>query len=298
MFGKITDPFKSPHVVDAWLERAVQQCFEEGERLYWVTIGVLGVQRAFKLSGPLLRGAWKAIEGWRSLKPVKSRVPMTCECLEGLVLLCFRKGWREQGWQRKLWWSCGLALWMGFTCLLRPGEVLNLKVGDLSFPSGWGSNSLDPHTVVVVRSPKTRRIWHRQFVLCSDPRLNRWLVWWVDRQPRGRPLFPLSRYVWTKLFAEGLHDLRLESCRFTLGSLRAGGATNHFRRFNNLGSLQFLCRWSSANTLQFYLQEAFTMHVEAQFSDESRQLLNVLHRFSSLLNSPPTSSLATLISPI
>ena len=296
--GKSLNPSSPPHVVDAWLERAVQQCFEEGERLYWVTIGVLGVQRAFKLSGPLLRGAWKAIEGWRSLKPVKSRVPMTCECLEGLVLLCIRKGWREQGWQRKLWWSCGLALWMGFTCLLRPGEVLNLKIGDLSFPSGWGSNSLDPQTVVVVRSPKTKRIWHRQFVLCSDPRLNKWLVWWVDRQPRGRPLFPLSRYVWTKLFAEGLHDLRLESCRFTLGSLRAGGATNHFRRFNNLGSLQFLGRWSSANTLQFYLQEAFTMHVEAQFSDESRQLLNVLHRFSSLLNSPPTSSLATLFSPV
>lgn len=58
-----------PQKVDFWLEKAVEAAHEEGERLYWVTLGVLGLQRKLKLSGPLLRGTWKAIQGWRSLKP-------------------------------------------------------------------------------------------------------------------------------------------------------------------------------------------------------------------------------------
>ena len=85
-----------------------------------------------------------------------------------VVLFCAREGWKLSGWSRKQWWACGLALWLGFTCLLRPAEVLKLRVGDLSFSTGQGGESLDPGMVVVVRTPKTRRIWHRQFVLCVE----------------------------------------------------------------------------------------------------------------------------------
>ena len=103
-----------PQLVDAWLEEAVQRAHEEGERLYWVTLGVLGVQPQLKLSAPLLRGTRKAIHGWRSLKPVRSRIPISALALEGAVLGCLREGWNETGWLRKQLWACGLALWMGF----------------------------------------------------------------------------------------------------------------------------------------------------------------------------------------
>lgn len=288
--GQVVTRRTPPQVVDAWLEAVVEEAHAEGERLYWVTLGVLGIQRALKLSGPLLRGTWRSIQGWRSLRPVRSRVPITAFCLEGIVLWCFKAGWEVQGWIRRQWWSCGLALWLGFTGLLRPLEVLNLRVGDLSFSSNVAGAATDPGLVLVIRNPKTRRIWHRQFVLCNDTRLEKWLSWWVVDASRGRQLFPLTRYMWNKYFSIALHALGLDSCHFTLGSLRAGGATNHFRRFGNLGTLQFLGRWASSHTMQFYLQEAFSTHVEAQFSVRSQGLLATLNGHNAMLNSPPAGT--------
>ena len=42
-----------------------------GEKLYWVTLGVLSLQRRYKLSAPLLRSTWSAIKAWRFLQPIK-----------------------------------------------------------------------------------------------------------------------------------------------------------------------------------------------------------------------------------
>lgn len=246
---------KTPHYqIDKWLEAAVEECHREGERLYWVTLGVLGIQRGLRLSGSLLRGAWRAIQGWRSLRTTKSRIPITAYVLEGVVLEGIFEGWKTDGWERQQMWASALALWLGFYCLLRPSEVLQLKVGDLSF-SGPGTKTRDPGMVVVVRTPKTKRIWHRQFVLCREERLERWLRWWVVGKSKTRPLFGLTRYLWVKFFNIFLSRLNLEGGGYTLGSLRAGGATHHFRCHGNLGELQFLGRWTSQNTLQFYLKK-------------------------------------------
>ena len=218
--------------------------------------------------------------------------------MEGLILQGIHSGWRENGWLRKQAWACALAVWLGFVGLLRPAEILQLKVGDLSFSSPGGGLGQDPGLVVVVRDPKTRRIWRKQFVLCRDDRLERWLKWWVQGMPARKSLFNFSRYVWQKHFSALIERLGLEACRFTLGSLRAGGATSHFRKHGNLGELQFLGRWTSQSTLQFYLQEAFSMHVESQISTSSMQLLNTLHRFDSLLECPPQQPLRVLIGEI
>lgn len=286
-----------PQKLDRWLEALVEEAHKSGERLYWVTLGVLGVQRSLNISGAMLRNTWRAIQGWRSLKPVRSRIPMTTFCIEGLVLCLLKEGWKVEGWLRQQYWAAALGSWLGFVCLLRPSEVLSLRVSDLSFSTSSSSSShqLDPGMIVVIRYPKTRRIWRRQFVLCNDGRLEAWLQWWIFGKSLNRPLFAMTRYIWHKHFSLGLEFLDLSSCGFTLGSLRAGGATNHFRRNGNLGQLQYLGRWTSQSTLQFYLQEAFSMHVEANMSGDAKQNLNTLHRFAHLLDQPPTSSLRTLV---
>lgn len=281
--------------LDRWLETIVEEARVCGERLYKLTLGVLALQRALNISGHLLRGTWRAIQGWRSLAPVRSRTPITAFCLEGVVLKSLLEGWQEEGWQRLLFWSSSLALWLGFAALLRPGEVLKLRVGDVSFSTGGGRGSVDPGFVLVVQSPKTKRIWHKQFVLRKDERLERWLRWWVQDTPRTWLLFPLTRYVWNKHFGIVLQNLGLGHCNYTLGSLRVGGATHLFRKNSNLGELQFLGRWASSNTLQFYLQGAFAAFVEAQHSHSSDELLTVLHDRIHLLNQPPRSSLRHLV---
>ncbi|CAE7210929.1 SMYD3 [Symbiodinium sp. CCMP2592] len=124
----------SSRTVDRILEATVERCYQEGERLYKVTLGVLGLQRALQISGPLLRGTWAAIRGWRSLQPVKSRVPMSKYVLEGLLVVLTARALREVGRVRERFLAAMLASWICFEALLRPGEADNLLVGDVCLP--------------------------------------------------------------------------------------------------------------------------------------------------------------------
>lgn len=93
-------------ILDKWLEEAVQQAYEHGEKLYWVTLGILGIQRGYRIAGTLLKGTWQAVRGWRSLKPIRSRVPTSAFCLENIVLYSLKLGWEEEGETRRNFWGC------------------------------------------------------------------------------------------------------------------------------------------------------------------------------------------------
>ena len=81
-----------PRKVDRWLERAIDYAYQEGAKLYWTRLGLLGVQRAFDLSGPLLRGAWSAVRAWVQLQPSKPRTPITIFVLECVLLGLLGRG--------------------------------------------------------------------------------------------------------------------------------------------------------------------------------------------------------------
>ena len=87
------------------------------------------------------------------------------------VQACALKRPAEEGWMRRRWIGCALDWWLGFVCLLRPGEILNLRCQDVSLPEGQGVEIEELGAVVVIRQPKTRRVWKEQFVTCKDPAL-------------------------------------------------------------------------------------------------------------------------------
>ena len=98
----------------------------------------------------------------------------------------------EEGLMRKQWLAAGLGIWLCFSCLLRPGELRNPRRCDISFPDGeLGEEELQLGAVVIIRRPKTRRIWKEQFVLCRDVKLVKWLRWWLEDVSGGRLVFPL-----------------------------------------------------------------------------------------------------------
>ena len=217
----------SPQKVDRWLERCIEYAYDRGEKLYYVRLGLIGLQRAWHLSGPLLRGSWSAIRGWRALQPIRSRIPMSRSIMQGVVLTLLMMGNEENGYLREIMWAAMLSVWLSFEGLLRPGETEQLLVRDLCFPDqhGGGSEGL----VVTIRKPKTRRLWHTQFVLIRDRALISWLRWWTMGVSTNRVLFRVARRRWAKVFGQSLAWLQLDDRGFTLGSLRAGGATWHFK---------------------------------------------------------------------
>lgn len=293
--GKVLKKSAPVNVIDKWLERAVEWAHRDGERLYFITLGIICLQRSWNLSGPLLRGTWSAIRGWRSLQPSRSRLPLTRFRLECLVVMGMTQGWKCETLHRKEWWGMALACWLGFVCLLRPMEILALRKGDISLPEA-GSEEGEVGAIVIIRRPKTRRFWKEQFVLCQEVALVRWLHWWTAGLSNSRQLFSFSRYIFAKRFSECLTLMGLAQTGYTLGSLRAGGATHLFRVERNLGQLQYHGRWKSSASLQHYLHEAMSVIATREESEDVRHTLNLLHDRFILMSNPPKRSLSSLLS--
>ena len=282
-------------VIDRVLERCIDVAYQNGEKLYFVRLGLIGLQRAWHLSGPLLRGSWAAIRGWRVLQPVRSRVPMSKLILKALLLTLLASGHGCVGYARECQWAAMMAAWLSFEALLRPGETEALRVSDLVFPDGIPGEDSQEGLVVTIRKPKTRRLWQMQFVLVNDVALILWLRWWVAGASRNRLLFRVGRRKWSNLFSAGLARLGLQDRHFTLGSLRSGGATYHFRTYQNLATLQYLGRWARADTLRYYLHEALTVKVEAESTSEAKAQLEYVMQHVALLQHPPPRSLQSLV---
>ena len=182
-------------------------CYQNHERLCKVTLGVLGLQRHLNISGPLLRHTWAAIRAWRTLLPVRSRVPITRSILTALLVTLAARSVRETGRERELWMAAMLASWLPFEALLRPGEAHNLLVQDVLLPDAHLLSGDDEGLVLSLKSPKTRRVWRAQFVLVRNPALISWMRWWLEGKPRHQRLFRFGRRAWEKLVAEGLESL-------------------------------------------------------------------------------------------
>ena len=187
-----------------------------------------------------------------------------------------------------------MGCWLAFEALLRPGEVCNLMIGGLTFPDpGWSAEA-NSGLVVAIRKPKTRRVWRTQFVLIKDPSLISWLEWFCRGRAPNRLFLRVGRRDWAKLVAEALEELDLGEKKFTLGSLRGGGATHFFRVTENIARLQYHGRWARQETVKSYLQEALSTQVLASASVLAQQQLSLVHQHVHYLRLPPPLSLSQL----
>ena len=98
-------------------------------------------------------------------------------------------------------------------------------------------------------------------------------------------LFGISRYVLQKKFADVLASLDLDDCGYTLGSLRAGGATDFFQRTRNLGELQYQGRedGQQPQICNIISWKPFLLCT----SREAREKLESVHTLKKLLEHPP-----------
>ena len=281
-------------VWDRFLERLVQRSFDRGVSIQQVVLGILSVQRRKRISGSLLAGAWQAIKGWKAMRPSRPRTPITRHLLEALVLAAFSKGYNSRGATRERWWAAALGFWLGFECLLRPGEVLGLKVRDVVVPEDMLAGP-DAGVVLVLQTPKTRRVWRKQFVISHGREFNNWLIWWLADRRMKQQVFSMSMSTWRNMLVSLCQELQLTHMKITLGSLRAGGATWHFREHSNLGSLQFYGRWKSSSSVEHYLHDAMACFATTRVPKEAVQLVADLRQYGHLLKGPPAISARQLL---
>ena len=207
----------------------------------------------------------------------------------------FSRGAGDIGLRRRRWFGAALGWWLAFDPLLRPAEVLRLRHCDLAFPNSE-LHGPDPNLVVVIRNPKTRRVWKTQFVLCTEAPLIDWLRWWCTHLRQDEPLLGLSRHQWSSYLKQAVQWLCIDEAGYTLSSFRSGGATHHFRTHENLGTLQYRGRWNSPSTLQYYLHEAMSAHVTCRISALGEQRAAAVRSGVEWLKKTPRLSAARFFS--
>ena len=185
-----------------------------------------------------MAGPWKLLTTWESVWPGKVHPPLPLPLLKALVTTALT-------WQ----WTCfTLALLIGYFALLRPCELLALKVSDSSLTSETGFEDVVFIRLHLVKS-RTRGV-RMQSVRLDVPFVVSFLKKCLQTMHPNEKIWCYS----TSLFRTGL-QMALE--RLTgyaqlcvPSSLRAGGATFWFRQWNeDIARLQWRGRWLHAKTL-------------------------------------------------
>lgn len=213
---------------------------------------------------PALRGrlptSWRVLKAWSFQEPSQCRLPWPPQLALALIALANLQGCPE----------VGFCLALMFHCLLRPAEATCLRRRDLNVGDSmkWLSR---PMGVVTIGSPKTRRTGPRiQHVTIDNALLLSDLEQWLQPFHPDVAVFPsyktLSRLV--KAWLSAL--LGKEGAAYTLGGLRAGGATFFYLETENAAFAQRRGRWASQRSLDHYIQTAAAVLGSAAWSGGSR----------------------------
>ena len=152
-------------------------------------------------------------------------------------------------------WAGGLLLWIWFVVMLRPGEMISCKAGDILI--GHRLLMSFPTLVLRIANPKNRKhLGHQQFAHCHCDKRISWMTWFTEGVLRTDYIIEGGRQALVHVLSFCVRELDLDDLGITLASCRTGGVTTRFLQDPNLGSLQYAGRWANPRTLQHYLQQA------------------------------------------
>ena len=229
--------------VNAALVAYGQHLYDEQVGRYRLTNTLLALQDRRPDWCGLLGAAWRANRAWQRLEPTTPHVPMPRAVF--LAMLSAAVHYQQ--------FPFGVLLILGFVCLLRPGELLNLTRDHVLLPEdlGAGQNVI----FVAIPSHKTVGQCGQQHVLLREPLFIAWIRAVIGPLPGHSRVFSGSpnafRTLWDRLMAL-LHLGPL----LTPASLRAGGATDLSIRGYSVADIQWRLRHASDKTCRHYIQEA------------------------------------------
>jgi hypothetical protein len=237
--------------------------WEDGEGRSLASNTVAGLQFFQPTLKRQLVCSWRLLGAWAKHEMPARAPPLTPDLVEALAGCALKLKLPH----------VSLAILIGFYGLLRTAEICNLSRGDMAI-------SLDPPTVVLnlgltkggARSGALESVTlNQQFLvkLCQA---------WVLNKQAGDKLLPKGPGDFRKVFADLLRTLQLQEWGFKPYSLRRGGATDHFRRFNSLSATVVRGRWSSAKMARICLNDGLATLASFVFT-EQKQLISTARKF-------------------
>ena len=184
-----------------------------------------------------LKTAWKVLDAWTSLSPVRQAPAAPPELLHAMIALALILG-RPQ---------LSLAMLLAYCGLLRVREVLCLRVGDVI---------LGPNTLVLCLG-RTKRGMEQKVVL-TNPSVIQWFANYISRFPLKDShdlLFDISygsMLRWVKRLA---FLLGAESLHLTTHTFRRSGASELSRQGMSLNDILLYGRWLSERAARDYIRK-------------------------------------------
>ena len=284
---------RKPDRLSRALAEYVQYLYDKVAPQQRATHAILAVQRRWPHCRRRLTLAWESITSWRLQMPSQPRRPISKGIMEAVVAVIWARAFRAGGHEATRLWVAGALIWLAFDTLLRPGEMLGLRPRHLNFGRKLGLGP--PVLVLTIENPKNKRFMgRRQFVVAYDVRLIEWVMWILDSLERNDVLLMGGRAAIVRIWCQALDLLGIPASMFTLGSLRTGGATEHFLVHANFARLQYLGRWRNPHTLEHYLQEAVSALSDISLPQTTTAGIDAARGIFTSIPGPPPSPWWTL----
>eukprot|EP00438_Fugacium_kawagutii_P008614 Skav234210 [mRNA] locus=scaffold2795:127037:128092:- [translate_table: standard] len=190
-----------------------------------------------------LPGSWRLLKTW-AVNEIPSRAPPLPEhIVKAMAGWAFFHGH----------YTFGISLLIGFYCMLRTGEILELRSSDILM------TATDTQAVVSLGYTKggKRHGAAESVILGYEPAVLLTQQW--KRIASSTTKLARSVNHWRTLFHECLVGLKLEAHQFRPYSLRRGGATFWFTKHQSFDRILVQGRWHTQKSARIYLNEGLAM---------------------------------------
>lgn len=194
-----------------------------------------------RVKGQLLI-AGRVVNRWAKLHSAESYPPLTWD-LAALVAVHISNSGH---------FRFGVATVLAFDCLLRVGELTNLRREDVAFPQDRRMGTEYKITTLSIRVAKTGR---NQSVTVVDAQVVALLRHVVAATKPGALLFPGGSSRFRDVFKRACAELGLSS-KYVPHSLRHGGATRLYLQGMRLEDIMVRGRWASSKSARTYIQSS------------------------------------------
>lgn len=217
-----------------------------------------------------LPGAWRLLKTWAVNEIPNRAPPLPDHVVKAMAGWAFFKGH----------FSFGVSLLIGFYTMLRTGEIVGLKTGDIL------ATPTDRQVLISLGLTKggKRHGAAESVILGYQPAVS--LVQQWELTQGSRVFLTTSPSSWRALFNECVSALGIEAHQFRPYSLRRGGATFWFQKHQSFDRILVQGRWHTQKSARIYLTEGLAMLASMVLPASDPKLKHFIQYFDAFSRTP------------
>ena len=209
----------------------------------------------------VLHSAWNLLKAWQRTEMPQRAPPMPEYVLMSLATVA-------RSWSRN---DVAVLLVIGYSVFLRTMELLTLRKWQLQFSNDGLSLVI---ALPVTKAGKRRHC--EESVTLHDARIVHFVRVLTQHLPPDAPLLQGTVPEFRDVFKALLKSLNLERQGYQIYSLRRGGATTHYRRFENMGLTLVTGRWQDTAVARIYISDGVQTLLQNDFLPVELERFRVL----------------------